>query len=211
MMVRSITNSIYGKDEFHFATQQGCSGMEISMKVLVMLGSSRENSVSYKAAMKLIEGARESGHEVVVHNVQNMNIHGCMGCGSCRQNGTDCVIQDDMGKYYDEIRECDALVVTSPNYYSQISGPMITFMNRNYCLTDKNRQPRIPEGIKLFGIFAQGAPEKYEKYTETYDWYLSTFLSRKMVLSGKLVIGGDSDLSENGDIMKTAYEMGRML
>ncbi|MDD6489090.1 MAG: flavodoxin family protein [Clostridia bacterium] len=181
------------------------------MKITVVLGSSKANSVSKKLAQRFIDGAKENGNEVVVYDVSKMNLQGCRGCGACRKMKSDCVINDDMQKYYKDLRESGALVVTSPNYYSQVCGPMITFMNRHYCLMDSDRNIRIPQGIKLIGIFAQGAPEIYPKYEPHYDWYLDTFKGKGMELIGRIIAGGDSDLSENGKLMNEAYNLGLSL
>lgn len=72
-------------------------------KLVVVLGSARRDSVSEKAAMEFIKGAEEAGYKSVIFRANDMNIKGCTGCGSCRRNGTDCVIQDDMQKYYGEL------------------------------------------------------------------------------------------------------------
>lgn len=181
------------------------------MKITTVLGSPREESVSTRIAMKVLEGAREAGHEVKIFHVNEMELMGCQGCGCCRKYDRDCVIEDDMEEYFKELRKSGALVITSPNYYSQIAGPMITFMNRHYCLSDKDRKSRLQPGIKLIGIFAQGAPENYEKYLENYDWYLGTFLTKDMELAGRIIAGGDSDVSDEGEIMKKAYELGKTL
>ena len=177
-------------------------------KLVAVLGSSRENSVSSAAAKQFIKGAEDAGYEAEIFYANDMEIKGCTGCGSCRKNGTDCVIEDDMQKYYKALHVCSALLVTSPNYYANIAGPMITFMNRHYCMNNPDKSSRLQPGIKVAGIFAQGAPESYEKYPEKYDWYLSTFTSKGMELAGKLIIGGDSDRES---AMKKAYEMGRNL
>ncbi len=181
------------------------------MKITAVLGSPRDESISTRIAMRLIEGARNAGHKVKIYRVHDMEINGCYGCGCCRKYDTDCVIEDDMEEYFKDLRESSALIVTSPNYYSQVAGPMITFMNRHYCLSDKDRKSRLQPGIKLVGIFAQGAPADYEKYLPNYDWYLSTFLSKDMVLAGRIIAGGDSDLSEDGALLTNAYELGKNL
>lgn len=174
-------------------------------KLVVVLGSSRNGSISEKAAMEFIKGAEKAGYESEIFRVNDMNISGCRGCGSCRKNGTDCVIKDDMEKYFKSLRECSALLVTSPNYYANVTGPMITFMNRHYCMNNPDKSSRLQSGIKLYGIFAQGAPELYAKYPPVYDWYLSTFEGKGMDLCGKLIIGGDSDIEA---AMKKAFEEG---
>lgn len=178
------------------------------MKITVVLGSPRDASISTRIAMRVIEGARNAGHKVKIYKVNEMDILGCHGCGCCRKYDTDCVIEDDMEEYFKDLRESGALILTSPNYYSQVAGPMITFMNRHYCLSDKDRRPRIQPGIKLIGIFAQGAPADYEKYQANYDWYLSTYTSKDMELAGRLIAGGDTDTSDESAIMKQAYELG---
>ena len=86
-----------------------------------------------------------------------MRVRGCQGCRACKQKGIDCVVKDDLTPYWEDLHTCDALLVSSPNYASTVTGPMITYMNRHYCLLDENWQPRIKPGIKLIGVFAQGA------------------------------------------------------
>lgn len=179
------------------------------MKLVAVLGSSRENSVSERAAMRFIDGAKSAGYdEIVVLKINEMNVRGCVGCGSCRKNDTDCVIRDDFQQYLLELKTCDALLVTAPNYYSQVAGPMITFMNRHYCLTRKDKTQRLRPGIKVCGIFAQGAPEAYPKYPATYEWYMSTYTGKGMENAGMMIIGGDSNIDKKLD---DAYEMGRSL
>lgn len=180
------------------------------MKLAVVLGSSRKGSLSERAAKYFIEGAKEAGYDdVTIFRVNEMELKGCMGCGSCRKNDTDCVVADDFTeKYLPELKSCDALLLTAPNYYSQVAGPMITFMNRHYCLTRADKTQRLPSGIKVAGIFAQGAPEDYPKYEPMYEWYMSTFTGKGMELSGYMIIGGDSDVSAKLD---EAYELGKAL
>lgn len=181
------------------------------MKLIVVLGSTRENSVSKKVAEKIIEGAKPKYSEVVVYYENDMNVKCCRGCGSCRKNGTDCIIEDDLKKYFQDLHTCDALILTAPNYYSQVSGNMITFMNRHYCLNNPDKTSRLTNKVKLVGIFSQGAPTDYPKYVPNYDWYLSTFTSKGMELVTKMIIGGDMDTSENSEIMKKALEVGKNL
>ncbi|MGN0294469.1 MAG: flavodoxin family protein [Lachnospiraceae bacterium] len=180
------------------------------MKLVAVLGSSRPNAVSTKIAERVMKGAEDAGCEVVVFHANDMNMKGCRGCDSCRRNGTDCVIQDDMQAYFSQLHTCDALLLTAPNYCSQVAGPMITFMNRHYCMSKPDHTSRLEPGKKLIGIFAQGAPEGIERYEAVYDWYLSIF-ERHMEPAGKIVAGGNSDLSENGRIMTEAYELGRRI
>lgn len=180
------------------------------MKLIAVLGSNRPHSVSTQLAERVMEGAKDAGCEVIVYNINELNVKGCEGCGVCRKKGVDCIVKDDLQDYFKELHTCDALLVTSPNYCSQVTGPMITFMNRHYCLSNADRTSRLASGKKLIGIFAQGAPEEMDRYQQNYDWYLRNF-QRHMELIGKIVVGGNSDLSADGKIMTEAYELGRSI
>lgn len=179
------------------------------MKVIAVLGSPRKNSNSTALANRIIDGAKEAGHEVVIYNINDMNIRGCQACRTCKDNGIDCILDDDLRPYWKDLHECGALILAAPNYCSQVCGPMITYMNRHYCIMGNNGTTLEPGKIKLIGVFAQGAPTSNDN--KNYDWYLGDFLAREMVLTEKFVIGRDSDMSENGELMSKAYKLGKSL
>ena len=87
---------------------------------------------------------------------------------------------------------------------------MITYMNRHYCLITWDSGPRIHPGIKLVGVFSQGA-ERYEAADKAYDWFLRDFQNRDMVLHAKIVHTGNDSYEEGSEIFKQAYEAGRSL
>lgn len=178
------------------------------MKITMVLGSPRAESISTKMAMAFAEGVQENGHEVIIYNINEMEVMGCQGCGLCRKYEKDCVIEDDLSDYFNDLWESDVLVITSPNYYAHPAGPMITFMNRHYCLFDKEKHPRFQETKKLYAFFAQGAPEGYEKYMPNYEWYISKFTQNNMDLEKMLICGGNSDASA---FMEEAYQAGKSL
>ncbi len=165
----------------------------MSKKMTVMLGSPRKQSVSSDAAEQIMTAANRAGFDIVEYNVNNMEVAGCQGCGMCREKGTDCIIEDDFSEYLKDLSASDVLIVTAPNYYSHIAGPMVTFMNRHYCLFDKDRKPRLQKKIKVFGIFSQGASAPREEYEQAYDWYMSIFEKLGMENLGHITIGGNTD------------------
>lgn len=180
------------------------------MKVVAVLGSANEKGNSTTLANEILRGAADAGHEVKIYEIEKMNVKGCQGCGYCRKNSADCKINDDLKEYWNDLHDCGALVLSSPNYYSTVTGPMITYMNRHYCLTDKEGNSTLKPGIKLIGVFAQGNGNP-EAYKANYDWYLGTFEKRKMILVDKLVCAGEEPAAENGELMKRAYKDGNTL
>lgn len=180
----------------------------MSKKMTVMLGSPREQSISTDAAERIMEATNKQGYEVIEYNINKMDVSGCQGCGACRNNGTDCIKEDDFLEYLDDLKTSDVLIVTSPNYYSHIAGPMVTFMNRHYCLFDKDRKPRLENKIKVFGIFTQGAPAPRPEYEAAYDWYMGIFEKLGMENLGHITIGGNSDKEA---IFNELYRLGETL
>lgn len=180
------------------------------MKVVAVLGSPNEKGNSQVLAKEVLRGASDAGHQVIVYEINKMKISGCQGCGYCRSNSADCKIDDDLKAYWKDLHECDALIVSSPNYYSTVTGPMITYMNRHYCLTGKDGNLRLKPGIKLIGVFSQGNSNA-EAYRSNYDWYLGTFKNRKMDLVDMLICAGEEPVEKNKELMKRAYKDGNTL
>jgi multimeric flavodoxin WrbA len=180
------------------------------MKVVAVLGSPNEKGNSSTLAREILRGAADAGHQTVLYEINKMNIRGCQGCGFCRNNHTDCKIDDDLKAYWKDLQECGALIVSSPNYYSQVAGPMITFMNRHYCLSDKNGVSRLRAGIKLIGVFSQGNGDA-DAYRAQYDWYLGTFLKRDMIPAGVFVHTGEKPIEPDDEMMRRAYHTGGTL
>lgn len=181
------------------------------MKVLAVLGSPRANGVSAAVTKRLLEGARDAGHEVIVYEIDKMKVNGCRGCGYCKSHNSDCCIPDDLKDYWKQLHEAGALVVSAPNYFSQVCGPMLTFMNRHYCLTGKDHASRLEPGKKLIGVFSQGAPAPYEAAENHYRWYLQCLSAGSMQVEEPLICSG-AMLAQNGEeLLQKAYEMGKSL
>lgn len=187
--------------------------MEKAKKVVAVIGSPRNDGMSTRVVEKIIEGAKEAKHEVVVYRINDMNVRGCQNCRYCKENSVDCILNDDLKPYWKDLHECDALIVSACNYASHVCGPMITYMDRHYCILDKNFETRLEPGkIKLVGVFAQGGPVESGSFADrNYDWFLGDFQARKMVLTEKIVVGRGSDLSPGGEVMTRAFEVGKSL
>ena len=180
------------------------------MKVVAVLGSPHKDGPSTAIAREVLRGAKDAGHEVVEYIINDMNVKGCQACGTCKREKVDCILQDDLAPYWKDLHECGALVLAAPNYCSQVSGPMITYMNRHYCLITAEGV-RVHPGIKLVGVFSQGYDQRYDAAEKAYDWFLRDFQNRDMVLHAKIVHTGKEEWNADSDICKQAYEAGRTL
>ena len=84
---------------------------------------------------------------------------------------------------------------------------MISYMNRHYCLLDKDWTVRVKPGIKVIGVFGQGVPDS-EEYEDRIAWYLSDFERRNMVVVDNIVKTGRTPVAEDAELMRRAYEDG---
>ena len=181
------------------------------MKITAVLGSPRANSVSSAIARRLLQGAEEAGHEVTVYEIRKMNVKGCQGCGYCKNHNSDCCIADDLKGYWKDLHESEVLVIAAPNYFSQVCGPMITFMNRHYCLTGKDRTARLEPGKKLIGILSEGMPTPYEAAEKNFRWFLECLSARSMTVQEPLFASAGMKPEEWEALMEKAYQMGKSL
>lgn len=129
---------------------------------------------------------------------------------ACKQPGTsgcDCVIRDDLKPYWAQLHEADALVLGAPIYAGSICGPMISYMNRHYCLLDKAWTVRVKPGIRVIGVFTQGQSDP-NAYLDRIDWFLSDFERRNMIVRDKIVKTGREPVKNDTALMRRAYEDG---
>lgn len=180
------------------------------MKVVAVIGSPHPHGPSVRLTEELLRGAKDAGHEVVVYRINDMNVRGCQGCRVCKDQDVDCILDDDLKPYWKDLHECGALVVSGPNYCAQICGPMITYMNRHYCIIRGDGKIRVHPGIKLVGIFSQGRDD-LDAYKPAYDAYLADFQNRDMVLVDSIIQCGNEELTSDSPNMKRAYEVGKNL
>lgn len=96
------------------------------MKTLIINGSPRKNGDSMtliNEMTKFIEG------EVKFVNTYKNNISGCVDCRYCFEN-KGCSINDEMQEIYKLIDEADNIIVSSPIYFSELTGSLLNFTSR---------------------------------------------------------------------------------
>ncbi len=96
------------------------------MKTLIINGSPRESGDSQFIIDKLVDKLKG---EVQIINVYKENFSPCIDCRYCwTTNG--CAIKDDMDKVYEQINEVDNVILSSPIYFSELTGPLLSYTSR---------------------------------------------------------------------------------
>lgn len=132
------------------------------MKTLIFNGSPRKNGDTISlihAMLKVLKG------EVLVIDTYESSIKPCLDCRYCWEN-TGCIIDDEMQPIYDYIQACDNIVIASPIYFSELTGPLLSvtsrlqtyFCSRFFRKTEPIMKDKIG-GVILVGG-GDGSPEK---------------------------------------------------
>lgn len=128
--------------------------------VLAVNGSPRKSGNTAKLLNYAIKGAQHEGARTKIVHLYDYNIKPCTGClcediMKCRY---PCTIEDDdMKQVYDEIIRADAIIIATPIYWYNVSGPVKNLIDRmtifeNMIYTDGKC---LTEG-KTAGIIAAG-------------------------------------------------------
>jgi multimeric flavodoxin WrbA len=181
------------------------------MRIVAFLGSPNPKGSTARLLGAFAEAATAAGHEVTTTRVYDLNLSGCKGCGFCKSQSEVCCIEDDFTKIcLPAVESADMLVLASPIYFGQITGPLKTLLDRFYPFFSYDMQSRRLGGKKFATITVSGAPAaRFTDVTEYLKYWLGEFFKMKFVGS---VIAGDlpsvDRLDAQPDLIKQATKLG---
>jgi multimeric flavodoxin WrbA len=97
------------------------------VKILCIVGSPRADSFSTMGLNAFVDAAGKENCEVV--HLKELNIEHCDGTQVCQDK--DCYKKDDMADLLEKCSDADAIVISSPTYYSNVSGMLKDFIDRS--------------------------------------------------------------------------------
>lgn len=96
------------------------------MRTLIFNGSPRLQGDTAALLARLCAGLPG---EIVQVDAYRAKVSPCVDCRRCWQQ-LGCVIDDEMQQIYRDIADTDAIVIASPVYFSQLTGPLLSLMSR---------------------------------------------------------------------------------
>lgn len=100
------------------------------MNILFINASPRKNGYTVQV-LEEIRNNIDAQHECERVDVNNLNIKPCQGCFKCRPN-KECILPEDDGHRIARlIKEADAIILGSPTYFGNITGPLRTLIDRS--------------------------------------------------------------------------------
>lgn len=111
-------------------------------KILILSGSPRKGGNSDILCDEFMRGAEKSGHNVKKIRITEKEIHPCIACYHCRDNGGQCVFKDDMAEILQNMIDADVLVLASPVYFYSIDAQLKAVIDRTVArwLEVKNKE-----------------------------------------------------------------------
>ena len=133
------------------------------MHILAFNGSPRSGGNTSTLLRAVLEGARDAGADTTHVQLDLLAMKGCQGCLSCRETPGVCARQDDLSRYLDAMKACDAVVVGSPVYMYHVSGQTKLLVDRLYSFwsdrPDGSYSSALPVGKRVALVTSQGHPD----------------------------------------------------
>lgn len=183
------------------------------MKIMAFIGSPRGHGNTAKIVNAICQGARESGHEVAIYNLSDMNNKGCIACDACQLEKVDfCAIDDTLTTLLPQMTKADCLIVGTPIYMLQVSGVTKNFLDRLRPFLEPDLTAKHLPGKKYITVTSSGAPAAaFRNVTDYLDQFFGYF---RMESAGNIVAGNlkdSDDIVGQPEILRQAGDMGRAL
>lgn len=99
------------------------------MKVLSICGSPRKGN-SESILLELQKLLKSNGIENEIILLRKSNINRCLGCVEYCNHKLKCQIKDDMPEIIEKMKQADAYIFISPNYFKMPTGLFKNFIDR---------------------------------------------------------------------------------
>ena len=151
-------------------------------------------------------GARDSGADVEILRIPEMDIAPCDGCMTCHESG-ECRIRDDMQKVSGKILAADGIILGSPVYFWSVSGQAKTLMDRTYALRYPYHKLRDKVGGSIVVTGRRGS-------VNTLSAINNFFLGHDMLVAGLGISGYGTkkgEVTSDNRAMQGARSLGRQV
>lgn len=165
------------------------------MNVIGISGTPRKKGNSELLLRYALKPFENEGWKIKTYLLSELKIKPCEACNSCRETGT-CIINDDMQGIYDAFRWCNAIIISSPVHFLNISAQLLTLLNRHYAVdAEKPLEGKVGGAIAVGGGTSGG---QTLAINAIYAWMLSCGI---ICVPGELC-GVKAVASKPGDVLK---------
>lgn len=189
-------------------------------RIIVILGGGRSNGNTVQLAEAFMKGATEAGHQAELVSLNKLNVNGCTGCNACRYV-KPCVQKDDFNSLVPKIKAADLIVFASPLYFWTISSKIKAFIERFYCIAEKDENPPLGRYEKYpihdCALLMTSADNFFWTFEQAVSYYNFALINHiGFHDKGMLLAGGCGETNGKPQISTTthlreAYEFGKTI
>jgi multimeric flavodoxin WrbA len=165
-------------------------------KILVISGSPRKDGNSKALAKAFIDGALQSGHDIIEYDIADHNIQGCVVCNSCFSKNRACTFDDVYSKFADLVKDVDALVISTPLYWFSYPAQLKALIDKFYSFEVGQRKLKIKDAFLL----TCGELEDERVFSGLVESYSQLCILQGWNNRGTLIV---PKVIDKGDIEKT--------
>ena len=182
------------------------------MRICVLFGGFHKKGNTATLLGHFLDGAKASGHSVERFDVAFMQIKPCLGCMHCKQKQDGCAQKDDMELIYEALQRCDCLVLASPMYWWNITGPLKNVVDRFFALPFNAQIQSVFAEKKFLLIMTSGQPKERDgrEGVELVFKNMCSFTGMEWI--GSFSTGtNEKPVHEQKDVCKQIYDLGASL
>ncbi len=191
------------------------------MKILGIVASMRKKGNTNLLMETVLESAKKANPQVEtkVLQISELKIESCRGCTDyCDKHLYQCIIEDDFGAVFNEIKRSEAIVIGSPLYYiipSRLTALIERLISLSYFYETKGLEEPEPLEGKPCGFLAHSAEDDVRPVLQHLSNF-ALFLKMKPVTIGSypyLGVGANSKLEKDRELnpIENAKVLGRLL
>lgn len=118
------------------------------MKILLINGSPKSEGNTFIALNEVKKTLEAEGIEAEIIHVGHKDIHGCIACGKCSEQGK-CVFDDLVNEVNKKFETADGIVVGSPVYYASPAGTLIAFLDRLFYSAQFDKSMKVGAAVAV--------------------------------------------------------------
>ena len=115
------------------------------MNCVILSGSPRKKGNTAILLEHIISGIHAAHGKATLFRLAEMDIHPCIGCGSCEKTG-ECIFKDSMGEIYKSLATADRVVICSPIYFYNLTAQTKLCIDRCQALWSRKYLLNNPVG-----------------------------------------------------------------
>jgi multimeric flavodoxin WrbA len=185
-------------------------------KILAIYGSPRRKGNTTLLLDHAVQGALEAAAQVEKIVLRDLKMSPCLEIYGCKETGR-CVIQDDFQKVYDQLLDCNGLMLASPIFFYTVSAHTKILMDRCQSLWVRkywvNKIPVGQRNPKRKGLFISVGATRGKKL---FDGTLLTLKYFFDILDTELwkallfrELDFEGDVLKHPEYLQEAYENGK--